>query len=60
MVGVLIQCDEPLCVFVEGFHDHGGSPIAGWFIMIIMKNGLNGLKLDDLELSLFQETSMSS
>ena len=36
-----------------GFHSHGGTPIAGWFTME------NPMKVVDLGVALFQETSMS-
>ena len=35
-----------------GFHSHGGTPIAGWFVLE------KPFKMEDLGVPLFQETSI--
>ena len=42
-----------VCIF-GGFHSHGVTPIAGWFILVMD----NPVKMDDLGLPPFQETTI--
>ena len=45
-------------IYLHGGFHKWGSPIAGWFIMENRKILLNYIKMDDLGIPPFQETSI--